>query len=176
MVRLSFRLASRDDIGALVDLVHSAYRGEASRVGWTTEADLLDGQRTDTDGLSEILAAPDSLIVVAEQDGRLVACAHLRKHDAASCAFGMFSVHPTLQGRGVGDAVLRECERLAKDRLRCTRIDMRVIAQRMELIPWYLRRGYTDTGTRHPFPYGDARFGLPKRDDLVFVVLAKDLR
>src|SRR4051794_13241714 len=42
-----FREAGPADLGAIVALVESAYRGESSRAGWTTEADLLDGQRTD---------------------------------------------------------------------------------------------------------------------------------
>jgi hypothetical protein len=52
---------------------------------------------------------------------------------------------------------------------------MTVIAQRAELIAWYERRGYRLTGERRPFPKTDPRFGLPKRDDLEFVVLAKPL-
>jgi hypothetical protein len=52
---------------------------------------------------------------------------------------------------------------------------MTVIAQRQELIAWYQRRGYSLTGEARPFPTEDPRFGLPKRDDLGFVVLEKRL-
>ena len=52
---------------------------------------------------------------------------------------------------------------------------MTVIDIRDELIAFYERRGYRRTGIKKPFPYGDARFGLPKRDDLRFEVLEKPL-
>lgn len=170
---IAFRTATHDDIDALLELVESAYRGDSSRLGWTTEADLLDGQRTDHDGLRATIDKDGSLIVLAERDGELLGCANLeRQGDAAY--FGMFAVRPGLQGKGIGDAILRECERIARDwRLRSVR--MTVIWTRTELIAFYGRRGYVATGERAPFPYGDERFGLPKRQDLWFEVYAKAL-
>lgn len=170
---IAFRTATHDDIDALVALVESAYRGDASRVGWTTEADLLDGQRTDRDGLRATIDKAGSVIVLAERDGELLGCANLeRQGDAAY--FGMFAVRPGLQGGGIGDAILRECERLATAwGMRCVR--MTVIWMRAELIAYYQRRGYAATGERQEFPYGDERFGLPRRADLWFEVYAKPL-
>jgi hypothetical protein len=52
---------------------------------------------------------------------------------------------------------------------------MTVISSRRELIDFYLRRGYVDTEETRPFPYGDPRSGVPRRADLVFTVLTKDL-
>jgi hypothetical protein len=52
---------------------------------------------------------------------------------------------------------------------------MTVIHLRDTLIAWYERRGYRRTGETEPFPYGDERFGIPRRDDLYFVVLEKAL-
>lgn len=171
---LVFASAEPGDAPAIAALVESAYRGDASRVGWTTEADLLDGQRTDVDGVLAAIAAPDTRIVLARRDGRLVGCANLQRQPDAAY-FGMFAVVPGLQGGGIGDALLRECERIARDEWRLPRLNMSVIWLRAELIDWYRRRGYRETGERRPFPYGDARFGLPRRDDLWFVVLARDL-
>ena len=74
------------------------------------------------------------------------------------------------------DAVLRECERIARDDWRLPTMTMTVIDVREELIAWYERRGYRRTGIKKPFPYGDTRFGQPKRDDLRFEVLEKPLR
>ncbi len=170
---LAFRPATHDDIPALLELVESAYRGDASRQGWTTEADLLDGQRTDCDGLRATIDKDGSVIVLAERDGELLGCANLeRQGDAAY--FGMFAVRPGLQGQGIGDAILRECERLAAS-WKVGSVRMTVIWTRSELIAFYQRRGYTATGERAPFPYGDERFGLPKRQDLWFEVYAKPL-
>lgn len=172
--RFLFRAATANDIDALVPLVESAYRGEVSRKGWTTEADLLDGQRIDPQGLAETLAKPDSRVVLAESGGALLGCAHVERQDGYAY-FGMFSVRPDQQGSGLGNALLAECERIAREDWRCATMRMTVISVRDELIAWYERRGYRRTGAYKPFPYGDARFGIPKRDDLRFEWLEKVL-
>lgn len=172
---LSFRLAGHADIPALIKLVESAYRGDASRVGWTTEADMLDGQRIDAESLQKSLDAPDSRIIVAEKDSELLACCHLEKQGNDAAYFGMFSVRPGQQGTGIGKALLAEAERQARVDFHCPRMDMTVIDIRDSLIEFYERRGFARTGIHKPFPYGDERFGIPKRDDLRFEVLSKAL-
>lgn len=163
------RRATAADVDAVVALVESAYRGDSSRAGWTTEADLLDGQRTDAD---EVRAVLDDL-VVAEEDGELVGCCTLIPREDHAY-FGMFAVRPGLQGGGVGSRLLAAAEDLAAEH-GAKRVEMTVISSRRELVDFYLRRGYVDTGEARPFPYGDPRFGVPRRDDLVFTVLTKDL-
>lgn len=172
---LTFRRAAEADVPAIVELVESAYRGEVSRAGWTTEADLLDGQRTDAQAVTAILRAPGGAVLLAEAAGQLVACCQLERRAAAEAYFGMFSVQPAGQGRGVGRQMLAEAERIARDEWAAKTMVMTVLAQRAELIAWYERRGYRRTGERRPFPYGDERFGIPLRPDLVFDVLAKPL-
>jgi len=172
---LNFRLANHADIPALIELVESAYRGDASRAGWTTEADMLDGQRIDAENLQKSLDAPDSRIIVAEKNGELLACCHLEKQGNDGAYFGMFSVQPGQQGTGIGKVLLAEAERQAREDFHCGRIDMTVIDIRDSLIEFYERRGYVRTGIHKPFPYGDERFGIPKRDDLRFEVLTKEL-
>jgi ribosomal protein S18 acetylase RimI-like enzyme len=171
---LSFRDAGPEDIEAVVALVESAYRGDASRQGWTTEADLLDGRRTGVDDVLACLRRPRSRILLAERDGALLACAHVAEEDGAGY-FGMFSVDPARQGGGIGKHVLAEAERIVRDEWSLPTMRMTVIDVRDELIAFYERRGYGRTGTFKPFPYGDPRFGLPKRDDLRFEVLEKIL-
>nr|WP_298121203.1 GNAT family N-acetyltransferase [uncultured Pseudoxanthomonas sp.] len=174
MDTLTFRTATDADIPELVALVTSAYRGDVSRQGWTTEADLLDGQRIDDDGLRRDIERPRSRIIIAERDGALLACAHVADDDGAGY-FGMFSVRPDLQGAGVGKAMLVEAERIARAEWQLPAMRMTVIDLRDELIAFYERRGYARTGIKKPFPYGDARYGIPKRDDLRFEVLEKPL-
>ena len=171
---LTFRAATEDDVAAVVALVESAYRGDASRAGWTTEADLLDGERIDREVLREDLRRPRSRVLVAARDGELLACAHVAEIEGQGY-FGMFAVRPELQGGGLGKAVLAEAERIARDDWRLGKLRMTVIDVRDELIAWYQRRGYRRTGISKPFPYGDERFGIPKRDDLRFEVLETDL-
>jgi ribosomal protein S18 acetylase RimI-like enzyme len=172
---LMFRRASATDVPAIVSLVESAYRGEVSRTGWTTEADLLDGQRTDADAVADILRTPGSTVLLAEAAGDLMACCQIEQRLPAAAYFGMFSVQPTGQGQGVGRQVLAEAERIARDEWGATTMIMTVLAQRDDLIAWYERRGYRRTGEQRPFPYGDERYGIPRRLDLVFDVLAKPL-
>lgn len=171
----AFRNATPADIDALVALVTSAYRGDSSRAGWTTEADLLDGNRIDPEVLRADLERPRSRVLLAEADGGLQACAHVADEDGAGY-FGMFAVHPGLQGGGLGKQLLAECERIARDEWQLPVMRMTVIDVRAELIAFYERRGYRRTGEFKPFPYGDTRFGQPKRDDLRFEVLEKPLR
>jgi ribosomal protein S18 acetylase RimI-like enzyme len=170
----AFRTATDDDAPTIVALVESAYRGDASRAGWTTEADLLDGQRTDLDDVLGLLRDPRGCILLAVRGGETIGCANLRR-DGDAAYFGMFAVRPALQGQRIGDALLRECERIARVEWGLPALRMTVIDTRGELIAWYQRRGYAATGARKPFPYGDPRFGLPRRDDLEFIVLHKAL-
>lgn len=174
---LVFRTATDADIAAVVTLVTSAYRGESSRAGWTTEADLLDGERIDPDVLRDDLHRPRSRILLASpamEPDQLLACAHIADEHGAGY-FGMFAVAPGLQGGGIGKQVLAECERIVRDEWHLPAMRMTVIDARDELIAFYERRGYRRTGEHKPFPYGDARFGRPKRDDLRFAVLEKPL-
>ncbi|GAB4196998.1 MAG: GNAT family N-acetyltransferase [Sandaracinaceae bacterium] len=173
--RLGFRLAREADVETIVRLVESAYRGEASRAGWTTEADFLAGQRTDADEVASLIRGlPATRILLAEAEGRVVGSVRIDDEGDAGYV-GMFAVVPKLQGRGVGGALLDEAERVIRDELGRARVRMTVISIRAPLIAWYERRGYARTGQTEPFPYGNARFGIPLRDDLVFVVLEKRL-
>ncbi|MDR6839983.1 GNAT family N-acetyltransferase [Pseudoxanthomonas sacheonensis] len=172
MTDLTFRPATLADIDALVVLVTSAYRGDASKQGWTTEADMLDGQRIDPEVLRKDIERERSLIVIAEREAQLLACVHVAEDNGAGY-LGMFSVKPDLQGGGVGKRLLAEAERIARDEWKLPAMRMTVIDIRDELIAFYERRGYRRTGITKPFPYGDERFGIPKRDDLRFEVLEK---
>ena len=173
-MNLTFRHATHADIPMLIELVTSAYRGDASRAGWTTEADLLDGARIDAERLAADIDRAQSVILLGEADGATLACAHVAVEDGAGY-FGMFSVSPGLQGQGIGKRMLDEAERIARDELAQDAMRMTVIDVRDELIGYYARRGYRRTGIHKPFPYGDERFGTPKRDDLRFEILEKAL-
>jgi ribosomal protein S18 acetylase RimI-like enzyme len=171
---MQFRRATLADVPAIVSLVESAYRGDASRAGWTTEADLLDGQRTDAEEVARLVDDAAARIVIAEGAEGLLGSVLLR--DEGDCVYiGMFAVRPGGQGRGVGSALLAEVERVSRQELGRHEARMTVLVQRTELIAWYERRGYHRTGEHEPFPYDDPRLGLPRRDDLMFEVLRKEL-
>ena len=173
-IGLALRPATSADAPALAALVNSAYRGDSSRAGWTTEADLLGGQRIDVEGLTETIATPGNVILLHEQDEVPVACVHLER-TREDCYLGMLTIRPTSQRTGLGRQLLEAAERWALEHWSSRSMHMTVIVQRIELIAWYERRGYSRTGERKPFPYGDARFGLPRRPDLAFEVQCKPL-
>lgn len=168
------RLGTRVDIAAIVDLVQGAYRGEGSRLGWTTEADLLDGQRTDSEEVEGVLADPEARVILAESSSGLLGCVVARR-EADGIHIGMFAVRPALQGQGIGRRLLEEAERVGRLELGGQVAILYVISVRNELLAWYARRGYQDTGQKKPFPYGSARFGSPRRSGLEFSVLCKAL-
>ena len=171
---LTFRDATDADVDTLVALIESAYRGDASRAGWTTEADILEGQRTDPEGVLAVIGSPGSRLLTVERDGQVVACCQLERR-GEDAYFGMFAVSPTQQGAGLGKLIIAEAERQVRETWGAREMHMTVISVREDLIAWYERRGYRRTGRMTPFPYGDERFGIPQRDDLQFELLVKEL-
>jgi GNAT superfamily N-acetyltransferase len=173
---VELRYARAADCAAIVALVESAYRGDSSRIGWTTEADLLGGQRTDTDEIAAIVREPDARLLLAIECEAVLGSVLLRREPDGPCLYlGMLAVRPELQTKGIGRLLLAGAESRGRDEFGAKRARMTVIEQRRDLIAWYQRRGYVDTGRTEPFPYGNPRFGMPKRDDLRFIVLVKDL-
>lgn len=174
MSPLAFRPATAGDIARLHPLIERAYRGETARAGWTHEADLLDGQRTDAAELAALIADPARVLLMAEQDGDVIGCVQVADLGAGLAYLGMLTVDSDRQAGGLGRQVLAAAEDWARNPFRARRMEMTVIAQRRELIAWYERRGYRLTGESRPFPMDDARFGLP-REPLSFAVLDKTL-
>ena len=169
------RVALIDDVPALVALVNSAYRGDSSRAGWTTEADLLGGIRIDADRIQAAVGTPGQAVLVHENDGEIVACVHLQR-TGETAYLGMLTTRPVKQGTGIGQRMIAAAERWVADAWGSREMHMTVLLQHEELLAWYVRRGYERTGERKPFPYGDERWGLRTRPDLVFEVLRKSLQ
>lgn len=152
--------ATLADVPELNALINSAYRGEESKKGWTTETDLIGGIRIDEPMLIDYLNNNAiTLLKYVNEDGIIIGSVYLEvKID--KLYLGMFSVSPTLQNGGVGRALIEEAEVIAKQ-LGLHTISMTVIRSRKELISWYERRGYTFTGEIQPF-HDHGRFGSPK--------------
>jgi GNAT superfamily N-acetyltransferase len=175
------RSAGAGDVPAILRLVHAAYRGGPQQAGWTTEAHLLDGLRADAPMILGMINHSDGQILLFEADGELIACCQVEWHGGEpgddgppTGYFGLFAVRPDRQGGGIGKVVLAEAERLAANQ-GCRQMRMTVLSVRDDLIAFYERRGYRRTGRATPFPYGDERFGVPKRPDLEFAELVKRL-
>lgn len=173
---IEFRIATIDDADDLASFVNSAYRGESSKDGWTTEADLLDGQRTDPQSLRNIISGADHRIELAfdSETQKLVGCVHLTI-DKDSVFFGMLTVNPKLQGMGLGKKILDHVEDVAKE-VNLKKIRMHVIHVRDSLIAFYERRGFKATGNFEKFPEADPLFGLPKVNGLMLKEFLKELQ
>jgi len=84
---------------------------------------------------------------------------------------GMLTVSPELQNSGVGKKLLQQAE-IHASALGLPKIVMTVISVREELIAWYKRNGYLDTGAREPFPASDVHIPITEVP-LEFIVLEK---
>jgi len=167
---MNISIATTTDIPSLVTLVNSAYRGEGAKKGWTTEADLLDGIRTDEASLTAMLHKTGATMLLYRNDAGLIAgCVYLEQQPD-TMYLGMLTVSPLLQAGGIGKQLLQAAEDFAK-RNGVDNISMMVISVRHELIAWYERHGYTKTGETKPFPT-DPAFGIP-RQPLEFVQMKK---
>ncbi|CAM3993132.1 GNAT family N-acetyltransferase [Flavobacterium weaverense] len=161
-----------EDALELNNLINSAYRGESSKKGWTTEANLLEGLRTTEQELTEIIAHPQNKILKFTENSKIIGCVLLVQKEK-QLYLGMLTVSPELQNSGVGKKMLQQAEIYAAV-LDLPKIIMTVISVREELILWYKRNGYEDTGLREPFPASDVH--IPISDtQLEFIVLEKEI-
>lgn len=172
---VTMRSAGTGDIPALHALVERAYRGDTARGGWTHEADLLGGQRTDPAALEAILADPRQRILLAIGNDLPIGCVQISAIGGGSAYLGLLTVDPPRQAGGLGARLISAAERHAVAAFDARAMEMTVIRQRAELIAYYERRGYMQTGEERPFPLDDPRFGLPRTRELSFVVLVKPL-
>jgi predicted N-acetyltransferase YhbS len=172
---MKVRAATIADVITLHGLVERAYRGDSARKGWTHEADLLGGQRTDVESLSEIITDPNQRILLAFHADVLAGCVQISIKANQIAYLGLLSVDPERQAGGLGRMLIAAAEVAAVSEFGAHAMEMTVIRQRAELIAYYERRGYALTGEERPFPHGDEQFGLPVTSELSFVVLAKPL-
>lgn len=165
---IRFQTATPDQAPELAKLVNSAYRGEYSQQGWTTEASLLGGQRTDAESLAKLIETPLNQFELAYEGKtqKIIGSVHLIQELPDTLYFGMLTVEPTLQTQGLGKILINHLENVARG-YGFKRVRFTVIPARTELVAFYERRGYKATGKFEPFPQLDPKFGVPKVDNLV---------
>jgi ribosomal protein S18 acetylase RimI-like enzyme len=163
-------IATTKDIFHLNKLINSAYRGESSKKGWTTEANILEGLRTTEEELAETIQDPKNTILKFTENNQIIGCVLLAEKDQ-QLYLGMLTVSPELQNSGVGKKLLRQAEIHAME-LGLPKIVMTVISVRDELIAWYKRNGYQDTAARVPFPASDVHIPI-SQEPLEFIILEK---
>ncbi len=165
--------ATVEDVSVLNTLINSAYRGESSKKGWTTEANLLEGLRTTEQELTETIQNPKNTILKFTENNQIIGCVLLVEKEQ-QLYLGMLTVSPDLQNSGIGKKLLQQAEIHALA-LGLSKIVMTVISVRKELIAWYKRNGYVDTGAREPFPTSDVHIPITEFP-LEFFVLEKRIR
>jgi ribosomal protein S18 acetylase RimI-like enzyme len=180
---LEYEIAKEIDAQQVADLVNSAYRGDSGRQGWTTEADILGGQRTDSEQILKMIQNPQAVILLSylnhdenmKNERRLIGCCFLENiADARTAYFGMFAIDPKIQALGIGKKMIEHAEQFVRNQWGARFMEMTVITLRQELIDWYERRGYEFTGEMREFP-GDPAFGIQLRDGIVLGVWRKAL-
>lgn len=164
--------ATPADVPALNKLVNSAYRGESSRKGWDSEADLIDGSRIDEAILHDLIKEKNTTVLKYTEGGVILGCVELRK-ESESLYLGILTVNPDWQSKGIGKKLMTAGEEFARQH-GCKKIRMTVVSVRDKLIAWYIREGYRLTGERKPFKMPDERFGIP-RQPLEFMFMEKVL-
>jgi ribosomal protein S18 acetylase RimI-like enzyme len=165
-------VARKEDIAALVNMLNNSYRGEESKQGWTTEADMVGGEfRTDEENMNELMELPGAVFLkYINERNEIEGCVFLHKRQG-KMYLGMLSVSPAMQAKGIGKQLMNASEKYAKEQ-GCPSVFMRVFSFRKELLAWYERQGYYKTGEIQSFE--DSKFGIAK-EPLEFLVLQKNL-
>lgn len=172
---LNFFKAELVDAEPVAKLINSAYRGETSRKGWTTEADILDGLRTTTAEVGKMINRDDAFILIGVVNDEIVATISCERQVIAfkhTVHFGMIAVKPSLQNKGHGKDMINAAETMTKREWRVAGFHMTVISLRQEVIEFYERLGYARTGEFEEFPENPTLW-QPKVDGLNLQVLAK---
>lgn len=164
---VAIRAAVEADLPHLHPIVERAYRGDSARAGWTHEADLITGERTDLETLRSLLDGPSRLLLALD-GGTILGCVNIADRGGGLAYLGLLCVDPQLQAGGIGRQLVAAAESAARDTFAATHVEMTVIDRRAELIAWYLRHGYAPSGETRPFP-------VPLDPPLSMTVLVKPL-
>jgi len=173
---LVYRTATETDAESIATLVNGSYFGEESNQGWTNQNGMVTGKKTSAESISNMMVNGKGVFLMffGETDHILKGSIHLIYNQESNSAYlGMFSVRPDLQAQGYGKFILSTAENYAISNWHVDYIKLRVIMQRPELIAYYVRRGYSDTGFREPFPKENLKLTTLLRSDLNVGTMSK---
>ena len=173
---LVYRVATTSDAESLAALINDSYRSEVSKQGWTDENGLIFGPRTNENQLFNMINDGKSVFLIFSGgvDHVLKGCINVRHEAETKTAnLGMFAVRPDLQNRGYGKFILSTAENYAISNWKVQKFELCVFIQRTELISYYNRRGYIDTGRRQPLRQHQMELGTILRDDLEMCTMNK---
>jgi len=170
--KLIYRVATETDAESITTLINSSYFGEESNQGWTNVNEMMTGKRTNTTSVLDMIADGNNIFLIffGETDQVLKGCISLTNQPELKSAYvGMFAVRPDLQARGYGKFILSTAENYVVDKWNVDDMKLNVIMQKPELVAFYTRRDYADTGLREPFP-------IPQGNKATFRLLRFDLQ
>lgn len=165
--------ANVSDAQAISELLNICYRGNE---GWTTEAGLVEGDRSTTHSISHMINDKQGIFFKVEQASfhqkQIIACIYLT-NKINEINFGSFAVHPNFQGLGLGKIVLNKAEHYARTNFDKKPFSLLVLSNRPELVSYYQRRGYQLISTEHQaFPIHQ-NVGTPLKDNLFLEKMIK---
>jgi predicted N-acetyltransferase YhbS len=152
------RIATVDDAPTVTGIINRAF---------VVEAFFKIGQRTSREDVVGLMRDGGEFLL-AEEDGRAAGCVFVKANGDVGY-FGMLSVEPGWQGKGLGRFLIHAAE----SRLRhvgCRAVEIEIVNLREELPPLYEKFGYVRTEER-PFPTPE-RASQPCH----FVVMTKRLQ
>ena len=132
------RLATMADMPQMIPIINAAFSVE----------EFIDGTRTDPERLPPMFDTGDFLVM--EEDGKIIASVYIEIHDGSEGEkprgyFGMLSVDPAQQGRGLGRKMVEGAENYCREK-GCDVMDILVVNLRTELPPIYRKLGYVEVG------------------------------
>ena len=133
------RAAGAADVAELARLINAAF---------VIERFFKRGDRTTVEELHELAQRGEFLILEGPQ-GSALGCVYWTRHGDDGY-FGMLSIDPAHQGRGLGRVLIAAVESRCRA-AGCQRMKIHIVNLRKELPPFYRRLGYVETGTL-PFP------------------------
>jgi ribosomal protein S18 acetylase RimI-like enzyme len=168
---LELRIACEADAEDIAALVNRAYRPGPQEAGWTHEANLVSGDRTTVPQVLGMLQKPSTVLLLCD-GANAVACVHVQGHPSDTAYIGMLATDPKLQAQGLGKQMLRHAEKYAAEHFKALAFKMSVLSSRPELLAFYERRGYVQTGEAEEYPLS-AGVGQPLLSDMHLLLLAK---
>lgn len=168
------RLATIDDAPQVQQLVQAAFRAPDGREGWTADMELGNRFRIEVEQVAATITRADGVVLMTTVAGNLVASVEVVKRSDGHARLSMLSVDQRYQSNGLGRQVLEYAEDYCRRTWSATAMELNALSTRQNLISWYQRRGYRETGETSPFPREEfSDLDLP--EDLCFVEMEKDL-
>lgn len=171
MKNIEFRKAVAADAPDIVRLINAAFRPKPGAAGWTSEANLVRGDRISLGQVNDAIVQELSAFLLAIKDERIVACYHVDGRNPQAY-IGMLAVDPALQKLGIGKEICKYTEDYASRVFGATSFTLLALSPRKKLVSFYFRRGYQPTGREYRYPK-NLGIGDPVDENLTMIEMYK---